>query len=321
MSGRHLADALREDLLHVGRVGGVDGRIVKVGIHRLPVECHHGSQEFRRPHSALDFQGRDLVLDQGGDVRQQTQVLASQQVTLILRRQLGVASRGHELPLPPARLHAAAAVGAVAEQNPAKVALGTLGDAHVAVHEALHFEPGLLVDAADLVERDVPRGDDPRESHHLQHQSGLGVVDVHHRAGVERNLHADLAGETGHGQVLDDNRVGGHAAEHRQSAPQLADLGIKDQAIESEVQSLAFAVNELDRLSDLRLCQIVAGPMLPHVQALAAHVDGVSAGFDNLLHRLQRAGGRQDFRFAIQTHIAFLCHNATHGSRRKASTS
>ena len=123
-----------------------------------------------------------------------------------------------------AGLSAAAAVAAAAPHHGGEQALAAEADAQGAVDEHLQRDGALLFHGADVVEGQLPGQNSPLHALGGQQTGGVGVVDSHLGAGVDRQPRYCLAQGLQQADILHDDSVHAHAVELGgvvQESPQL----------------------------------------------------------------------------------------------------
>lgn len=302
---REIARAVVVEILPAFFVRRVAVRVRNVRVNGLAVRRNDAADEVGRTHAALDFKREHAGLNELRDGSVHAHILERELV-----RAFAVLVEHFarifvdELVRPAARLQAAAAVAALAEQHARVDALARLADAHIAVHEVLDLDARAFAEQAELGERHLAAHDDARDAVFLELLDGVLVVRVHHDRRVQRNGNPHLMHELEHGKILYEDGVGADFVEIGEVFAQRRDFLVADEVVQRDIKAHAVLMGVVDGLFECGIVKIKTAFVHAHVEMLAAEVNGVSTRLHASDEGIPRAGRREQFDgFAIQNHI------------------
>lgn len=299
---REVARTVVVEILPAFFVRRVAVRVRDVGVDCLAVRRDDAADEARRAHAALNLEGEDARLDELRDGAVHAHILERE---LVGARPVLVEHFARllvdELVGPAARLEAAAAVAALAEQHARVDALARLADAHVAVHEVLDLDARALAEEAELRQRHLAAHDDARDAVLLELLDGVLIVRVHHDRRVQRDRDAHLVHELEHRKILHEQRVRADLVEIGEVLAQRRDLLVADEVVERHIEAHAVRVCVVDRLLERGIVEVEPALMHAHVEVLAAEIDSIRTRLHARHQRIPSASRSQELhRFAIE---------------------
>ena len=155
-------------------------------------------------HAAFDFKGRDAGIEQVVDIIEGFQILQAEDIGLVFHDRLAIAEQRIGLT---AGLGTGTAVAAAAAEETAHQALAGIGHARRAVDEDFNGNGRLGADEADFLRRQFAGQDGLSEAIGLKETDTVQVGHGHLRTAVERQIRCDFPGQSGYGQVLDDDAI------------------------------------------------------------------------------------------------------------------
>ena len=299
---REVARAVIVEILPALFVRRIAIRVRDVGVDRLAVRRDDAADEARRAHAALNLEGEDARLDELRDGAVHAHILERE---FVGARPVLVEHFARllvdELISPAARLEAAAAVAALAEQYARVDALARLADAHVAVHEVLDLDARALAEQAELRQRHLAAHDDARDAVLLELLDGVLIVRVHHDRRVQRNRDAHLVHELEHRKILHEQRVRADLIEVGEVLAQRRDFLVADEVVERHIEAHPVRVCVVDRLLERGIVEVEPALMHAHVEVLAAEIDSIRTRLHARHQRIPSASRSQElYRFAIE---------------------
>lgn len=299
---REVARAVVVEILPAFFVRRIAVRVRDVGVNRLAVRRDDAADEARRAHAALNLEGEDARLDELRDRAVHAHVLERE---LVGARPVLVEHFARllvdELVGPAARLEAAAAVAALAEQHARMDALARLADAHVAVHEVLDLDARALAEQAELRQRHLAAHDDARDAVLLELLDRVLIVRVHHDRRVQRDRDAHLVHELEHRKILHEQRIRADLIEVGEVLAQRRDLLVADEVVERHIEAHPVRVCVVNGLLERGIVEVEPALMHAHVEVLAAEIDSIRTRLHARHQRIPSASRSQElYRFAIE---------------------
>ena len=250
-------------------------------------------------HPAFDLEGQDPGLVQDRDGFDRGEVPEGQRVVGAASAVGGkaqAAGLGTEPPVPAASAH-----------RGTEVAL--TGDAHAerSVDEHLEFEAGVLrglPDGEDLLEGQFPRQDRPGEPEVREGPEPFRRHDRHLGRGVEFHLRCSGPDQSGHAEVLDDQRVDTDGACGLYEVDRQREFLVGDQRVQGQVHFDAPYVAVFDCFCQL-LVREVPG-ISSGIEVAGAQIDGVGTTFHSCPQSLHAPGRGKDLRTSVQIRLAPL---------------
>ena len=294
--GRVVAHAVFVEAAPALLIRRIAVRIGNVGVDGGTVGGDEAADELRRAHPPLDFERKDARLYECGDGTIHAHILECQ----LVRPGAGRVEHLSRLLVdegkrPAADLHAASAVAALPEENARVDALPALGDAHIAVHEVLHFDARARTEEGKLGERHLTADHDARDAVFLELFDGVFVMRIHHDRGVQGHGDAHLVHELEHGKVLYENRIGADLLQIGEIVAQSRQLLVADEVIEGYVEVDVMGVGVVNRLLEPCVVEVEIALVQAHIEMFAAQIDGVRAGINRCRHGIPCAGRRKQF--------------------------
>ena len=248
--------------------------------------------------AALDLQTPDAELGDFLKMLVGREVLGGDEIAGVERGTCRVVGQGVVLPT---GLRAGTAIGRALGDHPRHEALPRIRDAERAMDKG--FQPQRGHRSADAT--DVFQGVLARQHHTINPESlhdirATGIVHRHLGAAVNLKLRIDLLDEANDAQILHDRRVDAAIHTLAQIRESLHQLGRLDQHVEGEVHACPTRMS--DRTGLLQLIERELRALVAGVVHGRAEIDGIGAIGDGCAHRVERAGGSEEFRDASDGH-------------------
>jgi hypothetical protein len=286
-------ESARETLLEVPRLALAERDAARLQrlVERAPVGRGHVGDVLRRLEPPLDLERTHARPQQLRQQVERREVLRRKQVPH--RAELPSLAVDDQVVRHAARLRALAAIGGAAAPDLARQALARPAHAERAVHEDLELEVGPLVDARDLLDRQLARQDRAHDPEPPRELAALGRRDRHLRRGVQRQPRHDLLREPRDAEVLHDRRVRARLVDPAQLLARERQLLLEDERVERDVALHAAPVQLGHHCAEAVEREV--GRASARVESvLQPEVDRVGAVLDGGAQALEVAGRSED---------------------------